>query len=989
MRSLLLVSFLILKITVLPAQEKCATNNIKANIELAKQDQFESWLQNKVLLKRAQQTAHTNRTSQESIYEIPVVFQVVHDGSEIGSGSNLATEKILQQIDILNADFRRLNSDTVNTPSQFLDVAADTKIKFVLAKQDPEGMPTDGIVRIRGSKDTYNPNYDSDDILIKSETSWPQDKYLNIYITDLSSGNLGYAQYPFSDLPGIASEMKNYASTDGVVIDYNWIGDNTKTGAFDSYGRTATHEIGHYLGLRHTWGDGGCDVDDFCADTPDQSGATTGCPSNKITCGSLDMIQNYMDYTDDRCMNLFTECQKGRMRTVLEFSPRRKSLLSSPGLQEPVLASNDIGVRNIIAPRQSDCNFAFSPGVQVRNYGSNLVTSFKINLKINGISTETQTISTYLESGETTEVIFSPVTENNQVSNIFTFSILAVNNTTDGKNSNNEKSINIEPVKPANIPYFQGFQQPVNLITSTENGNPSMWRTTGAPDSSASNQAAFLPFYDQKANFGYRDRLITPTLDLSALTSAKLDFSYAYAARLSPYLDGLVIAVSTDCGETFPRENIIFEAYGTQLPTSNSTDFSFVPTDQYDWENLSLNITRFAGYEHVRIAFMGVNGGGNNIYLDNISLSSADLSPVDLRIKSVSDVPTVSCDPITRPKIEVKNYGYEDATSLSIHYSLNNIEDSSIIKDLKIRSGETESFYLSPKNNLTNGNNELAIRIAKVNGVNNTVSSNSSANIYAYLSNDSEVIPVQETFDSLSWTIADPTGESFYKISKIVDNSVLVTNSFDNALSGKSYLVSPTIETKNYSNAAVRFDYSYAQRPGYNDNLKVLLSVNCGMTFDYELLSLNSEQMAVTSSGAEWVPNADSLWKQAFIDISEYMSWSEIRVALVFSNGNGNRLYLDNINVLTTNDPSLPEFIDPVKVYPNPADAEFNMAFNLKEKKHVRIQVFDLSGRTVFDQTYGNIINQTLNMIAPSQRGFYLVYVSGEGLLYKQKIFIR
>ena len=223
--------------------------------------QFETWLKqakNERLSRRA-------LTQQQAVYQIPVVFHVIHSGSNEGFGTNINEERIFEQIKILNQDFRRTNPDADDTPSQFRNVASDTEIEFVLAKQDPEGLPTNGIVRIKGSKDVYEP---SDDRILMAESYWPHHEYLNIYVTDLSGSNLGFAQFPFSNLPGIATEFENYAITDGVVLDYKWVGINESTGSFDSYGRTATHEIGHYLGLRHIWGDGGCGFDDFCSDTP-------------------------------------------------------------------------------------------------------------------------------------------------------------------------------------------------------------------------------------------------------------------------------------------------------------------------------------------------------------------------------------------------------------------------------------------------------------------------------------------------------------------------------------------------------------------------------------------------------------------------------------------------------------------------------------------------------------------------------------------------
>lgn len=507
------------------AQKRCATNEIMANkVRQESDDDFEVWIHAEKWIKKTSRESKATAT-----YEIPVVFHVLHDGSPIGSGTNISDDRIIDQVAILNEDFRRNNEDASNTPPEFVSVAADTEIQFVMAKQDPEGLPTTGIVRLKGAKSTYSP---SEDAVMMSESYWDQDLYLNIYVSDLSGNNLGYAQFPFSNLEGIASELENYKSTDGMVLDYNWVGTNTNTGSFDSYGRTATHEIGHYLGLRHTWGDGGCSVDDYCDDTPLSSSPTENCPLDKATCGSTDMIQNYMDYTNDVCMNLFTKCQKERMRTVLELSPRRKSLITSPGLSEPVLTTNDLGIRSIIAPLQNTCSTEVNPNIEVRNYGSNTINSFDIHLVVNSTSIQTKSVNIPLTTGSTSTVTFDQITLNDEVENVLSFTITAVNGTTGNNGLNDSKEITLSSFANEIIPYLEDFESNPNYSSRTENGEASSWTyKTAGTSSNLNNQAAVAPFYNQETNFGQQDLLLTRTLDLSGLSSAQLDFSYAYASR--------------------------------------------------------------------------------------------------------------------------------------------------------------------------------------------------------------------------------------------------------------------------------------------------------------------------------------------------------------------------------------------------------------------------------------------------------------------------
>jgi hypothetical protein len=300
---------------------------------------FENWMADKL-----QEPVAKN----PPILTIPVVVHVIHQGEPIGSGRNLSDERIFSQIRILNEDFRR----KPGTPGFNTHPAgADTRIEFKLAQRTPDGQPTNGIVRIQGPQPTYSL---ADNNLLKNLSIWSADDYLNIWVCDLVGNFLGYAQFPtpFDSLP-YSGQYENILP-DGVVIDYQVFGDvpQGESGSFGRYnkGRTATHEIGHFLGLIHLWGDvqSGCG-DDFCPDTPLQNNWTSGCPQNRVSCGGPNMFRNYLDYTNDSCMNIFTNDQMNRMRVVLRNSPRRKSLTTSLGAEPPVsvkprLSSNDIKI---------------------------------------------------------------------------------------------------------------------------------------------------------------------------------------------------------------------------------------------------------------------------------------------------------------------------------------------------------------------------------------------------------------------------------------------------------------------------------------------------------------------------------------------------------------------------------------------------------------------------------------------------------------------
>jgi PKD repeat protein len=264
-----------------------------------------------------------NGRRDSTVIVIPVVVHVVHNGQQIGFGPNLTDSQVISQIQVLNEDFRRMNADTVNTPGIFRQFAADTRIEFCLATVDPSGNPTNGIHRYNGGQANWSSGIQN---ILKPATIWNRDNYLNIWSVDFGgSGLLGYAQFP--------GGAKN---TDGVVIGYQYMGRapyNPVPGRFN-LGRTTTHEVGHWLGLYHIWGDGNCNVDDGVNDTPLAGQANYGCNDTTNSCVGTpvdyyDMVQNYMDYTDDDCMNIFTTGQANRMHAAIHNS--RASLLTSPG----------------------------------------------------------------------------------------------------------------------------------------------------------------------------------------------------------------------------------------------------------------------------------------------------------------------------------------------------------------------------------------------------------------------------------------------------------------------------------------------------------------------------------------------------------------------------------------------------------------------------------------------------------------------------------
>ncbi len=265
----------------------------------------------------------------DEIITIPIVVHVVNFAP---SPFVISDEKIISQITVLNEDFRKKNSDYTKTPSEFMPFVADVGIEFKLATVDPEGNPTTGIIRNISDVTGFEGKTPVSDSPIKDlhlyhtakggQDAWPNDKYLNIWIADLSNRNGVLALNGYSTFPG------DSAAIDGVVMDPRVFGTLDTPILKYNRGRTATHEIGHWLGLLHIFGKGNsCEIGDGIDDTPNQYDSYAGKPSHpQSSCGSNDMFMNFMDYVDDDSMCMFTTGQRNKMRSLFNKGGARRLL---------------------------------------------------------------------------------------------------------------------------------------------------------------------------------------------------------------------------------------------------------------------------------------------------------------------------------------------------------------------------------------------------------------------------------------------------------------------------------------------------------------------------------------------------------------------------------------------------------------------------------------------------------------------------------------
>jgi hypothetical protein len=316
------IGVLIFSFGQLNAQRACLSsdhlqNELQNNSSLAEQlNRIESFIQHQL------QAPNSSSRIFGSTIKIPVVVHILYHLP----GENISDEQVYNQIDMLNKCYRRTNPDTANTPARFKSRAADCEIEFHLAVSDSKRRRTTGIIH------KYTPivYWQADDQMKfadqMGDDAWDAQNYLNIWVCNMRK------------IAGYSSVPGNAASKDGIVIDFTAFGTNS-SGSYE-LGRTAVHEAGHWLGLRHVWGDADCG-DDLVDDTPKQRSYNIGCPSGiRITCDNGpegDMYMNYMDYSNDDCINLFTEGQKARMRALFVPGGFRYSILTSYGLSAPLI----------------------------------------------------------------------------------------------------------------------------------------------------------------------------------------------------------------------------------------------------------------------------------------------------------------------------------------------------------------------------------------------------------------------------------------------------------------------------------------------------------------------------------------------------------------------------------------------------------------------------------------------------------------------------
>jgi PKD repeat protein len=544
---------------------------------------------------------------------IPVVVHVLHD---CGAG-NISKEQILDGIRVLNEDFRRLNADAAFTPVPFQSVAADCNIEFHLAQLDPNGNCTDGVLRFETARTNYWGPRDS----LKRVSSWPTNKYLNIWLVNgIKDENgtgggtiLGYAHFPW--------DTTHRAITDGVVIRHDRFGTIGTAAGSGNNSRVATHEVGHWLGLTHIWGDdnGACTGSDNCADTPNSSDQIFGCPGGSASTATFPlydgctssgngiMYMNYMDYADGSCMNLFTLNQKGRMDGV--FNVYRGNLISNSNL---IATGTDGTTAVVCAPKAKACV----------GYGQYVCQHNAVTFHSSSYNVDTLSYSWQFPGGNpSTSTDESPVIIYDTVG-IFGFSLTVTSSGgSDSIYYNNAVSVSgpAATIIPSTLSTMEDFELASSFPGDGLISNPDQGITWQRVTNAGYSGVASLYMNNYSNDSGHVDQYITPAYDLSNLVGVQLKFRLANAQRTSVSYDVLNVYVSTDCGSSWgpPRRSLS----GAALATVGVLGTPFTPVNTSQWRLTTVNPSA-PGATNLRFMFENISGHGNNTYIDDINITA-------------------------------------------------------------------------------------------------------------------------------------------------------------------------------------------------------------------------------------------------------------------------------------------------------------------------------------------------------------------------------
>lgn len=539
------------------------------------------------------ETRNFTDANRDELIVIPVVFHVIHyNGPE-----NISDEQVLSGIEVMNRDFRKLNPDADDVISEFEGIAADSEIEFRLAQIDPQGDCHTGINRIV-SPLTYDGGGEVKDLI-----QWPRNSYLNIWVVENANGAAGYSLYP-----GSVNGAQG-AGNDGIVVAHDYTGNIGTSNNYRS--RTLTHEAGHWMNLRHLWGNSNspgdsenCDMDDQVSDTPVTSGWTS-CNVDGSTCGSLDNVQNYMEYS--YCGRMFSEGQRTRMRAAMNSGVAQRNQLWTPenleetGVNlEPILCEARFG-----ASRQTIC---VGDTVQFFDDSYHGVTGWVWEFGDGNSANDENPFHSFDEPGNY-DVTLTVSNAGNEVS-LTELGFIQV----------------LDPDGMA-LPFTENFEAEElddNWFMVDVSNDGDGWEVTSVAGYTGE-QSLRIHNWSNNIEFN-RDQLISQAMDMSEAELIQVTYKWAYCYKGNnededDTDDRLKVYASPNCGETWSLRRM--HRGFTDLPSAPPHPFVFTPNGQDEWNSYVLEIPYAQFYtENFRIMFEFESRLGNNIFLDDINITA-------------------------------------------------------------------------------------------------------------------------------------------------------------------------------------------------------------------------------------------------------------------------------------------------------------------------------------------------------------------------------
>lgn len=898
---------------------------------------FENWLAPKIAqFKKDRKSGKVAKSA--VIFNIPVVVHIIHNGDPVNTpgniyGENISDAQAISQIQVLNEDYRRMNG--TNGGANTTGLAVDVEINFCLAVQDPNGYPTSGVVRHNITPYSNNePDADNggdwetktDVETMKAATQWDPTKYLNMWSIkpggkSLQSGGLtgllGYAQFPTIS-PFLIDGLNNLggsANTDGVVAGYNAFGTIANDdGSFImngtyNLGRTMTHEVGHWLGLRHTWGDGNCSVDDYCDDTPLTGSSNYGCDLLANTCPEpfgepeiYDMVQNYMDYTDDSCMDTFTQDQKDRMVIVMQNSARRVELNTSTGCDAvtvPYILFNEteasvaedtscgykdilVQVNIIFAPAEDAIvTFSKSSGTATEGVDFDFVNS-SVTFLAGQTASKTLTLRIYEDSFE-------------ELDETLTIG-MSVSTTGDAEiigNSNNQFNVTILDDDVRLSGFAEIFGDDFESYTNFETGNVGGWTSLDG---------------DGLATYVIQD----VTFDNQGYTGAFIVFN---------------------ASQTVPETTSTWGAHG-----GNKGYYCFNNNTKND--------------DYIFTPQLNLNGTGAELkfwaksYTDTYGLEKFNV------LVSTTDTNAASFTRVL-PTIPTAGLTYEEppTTWTEYTYDLSVYDGQQIFIAFHVVSEDAFAFMLDDVSVKTNIALEAQTAV-------NTPDQNALASSGTIFANN-------DVTNNLVVDITNSNNQNYGCVDAYVSRAFEVANpavqeqasGVENYVLAKKFTITPSVINSS-GNAELVFYF--------NEQEIQLWETTTGN---------NRSQLVVYKDNGSTI-------EQVPLTIGAF--GNNVTLTANYTTGINGTYFFGTSNVLSISENEFNNF----GVYPNPSSSNFNITLSASED--VKLAIFDMLGRKVFENKYQNTSSNFNTEISPKlTKGVYILKVESGGRKASRKIIIE